>query len=76
MGGSIVYKGTLSSGVEIAVSSTAVSSLKDWSNNAEKEYKNKVAIYIIISHIAFLALPLPIIRLNLLIDRYIVTSES
>lgn len=42
MGGSIVYKGTLSSGVEIAVSSTSVACLKDWSNNAEKGYKNKV----------------------------------
>ncbi|PKI50626.1 hypothetical protein CRG98_029013, partial [Punica granatum] len=31
--GSIVYKGTLSSGVEIAVTSTSVSSLKDWGPN-------------------------------------------
>lgn len=41
--GCIVYKGTLSSGVEIAVASTTLTSLKDWSKNAEKAYRKKVS---------------------------------
>ena len=36
-----VYKGTLSSGVEIAVTSTAVKSAKDWSKNLEAQFRNK-----------------------------------
>lgn len=36
-----VYKGTLSSGVEIAVTSTAVKSAEDWSKNLETQFRNK-----------------------------------
>ena len=39
---STVYKGTLSSGVEIAVTSTAVTSLKEWSKDLEACFRNKV----------------------------------
>ncbi|KDP45772.1 hypothetical protein JCGZ_17379 [Jatropha curcas] len=37
-----VYKGTLSSGVEIAVTSTAVISRKEWSKNLEAQFRKKV----------------------------------
>lgn len=37
-----VYKGTLSSGVEIAVASVAVESAKDWSLKLEAQFRNKV----------------------------------
>ena len=36
------YKGTLSSGVEIAVASVAMSSAKDWSSNLESQFRKKV----------------------------------
>lgn len=38
-----VYKGTLSSGVEIAVASTAITSLKDWSKRSELIFRKKVS---------------------------------
>lgn len=37
-----IYKGTLSSGVEIAVTSTAANSPKEWSKNLESQFRNKV----------------------------------
>ncbi|KAF2297353.1 hypothetical protein GH714_021852 [Hevea brasiliensis] len=37
-----VYKGTLSSGVEIAVTSTTVISLKDWSKNLQAQFRKKI----------------------------------
>lgn len=37
-----LYKGTLSSGVEIAVVSTSVNSAKDWTEKSEEQFKNKV----------------------------------
>ncbi|XP_043697825.1 inactive receptor-like serine/threonine-protein kinase At2g40270 [Telopea speciosissima] len=37
-----IYKGTLSSGVEIAVVSTVVMSTKDWSKNFEAQFRKKV----------------------------------
>lgn len=37
-----VYKGTLSSGVEIAVASVEVTSAKGWSNNLEAQFRKKV----------------------------------
>lgn len=37
-----IYKGTLSSGVEIAVASVAVKSSKDWSKNLEVQFRNMV----------------------------------
>lgn len=38
----MVYKGTLSSGVEIAVASVAEASAKDWSKNLEVQFRKKV----------------------------------
>lgn len=38
-----VFKGTLSSGVEIAVVSTTIASLKDWSKRSELAYRKKVS---------------------------------
>lgn len=37
-----VYKGTLSSGVEIAVTSIAAISRKDWSKSSEEQFRKKV----------------------------------
>ncbi|XP_042509997.1 probable inactive receptor-like protein kinase At3g56050 [Macadamia integrifolia] len=37
-----IYKGTLSSGVEIAVVSTTVTSAKEWSKNFEAQFRKKV----------------------------------
>lgn len=36
-----IYKGTLSSGVEIAVTTTAAKSAEDWSENVETQFRNK-----------------------------------
>ncbi|EPS64530.1 hypothetical protein M569_10249, partial [Genlisea aurea] len=44
-GVAILYKGTLSNGVEIAVVSTAIASLKEWSNRAELAFRKKVSYY-------------------------------
>lgn len=38
----MVYKGTLSSGVEIAVTSATVISREDWSKNLEAQFRKKV----------------------------------
>ena len=38
----MVYKGTLSSGVEIAVVSTTKSSAKEWSKHCEAQFRKKV----------------------------------
>jgi len=40
--GCTIYKGTLSSGVEIAVVSTLVTSSKNWSKSMELRYRKKV----------------------------------
>lgn len=45
-----VYKGTLSSGVEIAVISTTITSIKDWSKRAELIYRKKVSGFARINH--------------------------
>ncbi|KAL8147967.1 inactive receptor-like serine/threonine-protein kinase At2g40270 [Apium graveolens] len=37
-----VYKGTLSTGVEIAVTSTAVKSVEDWSKSSETQFRKKI----------------------------------
>ncbi|KAF5177265.1 Male discoverer [Thalictrum thalictroides] len=37
-----VYKGTLSSGVEIAVASTSIKAFKDWSSRSEMAYRKKI----------------------------------
>lgn len=41
-----VYKGTLSSGVEVGVVSTTISSLIDWSDYSEQAYRKKVICFI------------------------------
>lgn len=41
-----VYKGTLSTGVEIAVTSLAVESAKEWPENLEAQFRKKVYIYL------------------------------
>ena len=38
----IVYKGTLSSGVEIAVASSAVTTAQNWSKSMEAQFRKKV----------------------------------
>ncbi|KAK4787907.1 hypothetical protein SAY86_011740 [Trapa natans] len=54
--GSIVYKGTLSSGVEIAVTSTTVSALKDWAPNVEKAYRKRIDTLSRVNHKNFVNL--------------------
>jgi hypothetical protein len=50
-----VYKGTLSSGVEIAVASVAVTSAKDWSKGLETQFRKKVFDkQIVLNHVAFM----------------------
>jgi serine/threonine protein kinase len=39
-----LYKGTLSSGVEIAVVSTSAASANEWSDRSEQQFKSKVII--------------------------------
>ncbi|KAL3522496.1 hypothetical protein ACH5RR_015330 [Cinchona calisaya] len=51
-----VYKGTLSSGVEIAVTSTTVASLKDWSNRAEIAFRKKIESLSRVNHKNFVNL--------------------
>ncbi|CAN0902150.1 Protein MALE DISCOVERER 2 [Linum grandiflorum] len=51
-----VYKGTLSSGVEIAVTSVAVSSKKDWSKNMEARFRKKIATLSRVNHKNFVNL--------------------
>jgi hypothetical protein len=41
-----VYKGTLSSGVEIAVVSTVITSRKEWSEHSETCVRKKVIIHL------------------------------
>ena len=43
--GYTLYKGTLSSGVEICVASTSMTSLKDWSKRAELGFRKKVCLF-------------------------------
>ncbi|KAL4333364.1 hypothetical protein GQ457_07G033660 [Hibiscus cannabinus] len=51
-----VYKGTLSSGVEIAVTSTAVASREDWSRNLETQFRNKIDALSKVNHKNFVNL--------------------
>ncbi|KAL2343288.1 hypothetical protein Fmac_004573 [Flemingia macrophylla] len=46
----VIYKGTLSSGVEIAVDSTIGSSAQVWSKNMETAYRKKIATLSRINH--------------------------
>ncbi|XP_072998811.1 protein MALE DISCOVERER 1 isoform X1 [Typha latifolia] len=52
----IVFKGTLSSGVEIAVVSTIVASAKDWSNRAEMRFRKKIETLSSVNHKNFINL--------------------
>ncbi|CAK9164174.1 unnamed protein product [Ilex paraguariensis] len=51
-----VYKGTLSSGVEIAVTATAVKSAEDWPKNLESQFRNKIEILSKVNHKNFVNL--------------------
>jgi len=51
-----VYKGTLSSGVEIAVASVAVESAKYWSDNLEAQFRNKIDVLSKVNHKNFVNL--------------------
>ncbi|CAK9152617.1 unnamed protein product [Ilex paraguariensis] len=54
--GATIYKGTLSSGVEIAVSSTAISSLKDWTKRSEMAFRKKIDTLSRVNHKNFVNL--------------------
>ncbi|KAK7247172.1 hypothetical protein RIF29_42049 [Crotalaria pallida] len=45
-----IYKGTLSSGVEIAVVSTAITSSNDWSKNMQSAYRKKIDTFSRVNH--------------------------
>ncbi|KAE9604750.1 hypothetical protein Lal_00011051 [Lupinus albus] len=51
-----VYKGTLSSGVEIAVASVSVESSKNWSNTSEVQFRKKIETLSKINHKNFMNL--------------------
>lgn len=51
-----VYKGTLSSGVEIAVTSTSVKSRADWSKNLESQFRKKIDTLSKVNHKNFVNL--------------------
>ncbi|KAG6573312.1 protein MALE DISCOVERER 2 [Cucurbita pepo subsp. pepo] len=53
---STIYKGTLSSGVEIAVASVSVTSSKDWSKSSEQTYRKKIDTLSRINHKNFVNL--------------------
>ncbi|TVU27368.1 hypothetical protein EJB05_29973 [Eragrostis curvula] len=50
------YKGTLSSGVEIAVVSTSVKSTEDWSDRSEDQFRNKISVLSRVYHKNFMNL--------------------
>ncbi|GLT80107.1 hypothetical protein SLA2020_515640 [Shorea laevis] len=54
--GCTFYKGTLSSGVEIAVASTSIKSSKDWSKNSELAYRRKIDTLSRVNHKNFVNL--------------------
>ncbi|GAB2284378.1 hypothetical protein Dimus_018832 [Dionaea muscipula] len=54
--GCLMYKGILSSGVEIAVVSTSIRSSQQWSDHAENEFKKKVHTLSRINHKNFVNL--------------------
>ncbi|KAL8520298.1 hypothetical protein ACS0TY_011007 [Phlomoides rotata] len=51
-----LYKGTLSSGVEIAVASIGVASAKDWSNSMEAQFRKKIDTLSKVNHKNFVSL--------------------
>ncbi|XP_021769752.1 protein MALE DISCOVERER 2-like [Chenopodium quinoa] len=54
--GCLMYKGILSTGVEIAVLSTSIRSSQQWSNYAEREFKRKMDTFSKINHKNFINL--------------------
>ncbi|XP_020578895.1 protein MALE DISCOVERER 2-like [Phalaenopsis equestris] len=50
------YKGTLSSGVEIAVVSTVITSSKDWSKQCESQFRKKISTLSKVNHKNFVNL--------------------
>ncbi|XP_047327102.1 protein MALE DISCOVERER 2-like isoform X2 [Impatiens glandulifera] len=54
--GSTLYKGTLSSGVEIAVTSTAITALKYWCKRSQRAYRKKIDMLSRINHKNFVNL--------------------
>uniref|UniRef100_A0ACD5YTD2 Uncharacterized protein n=1 Tax=Avena sativa TaxID=4498 RepID=A0ACD5YTD2_AVESA len=52
----MVYKGTLSSGVEIAVVSSLIASGKDWSKECESQYRKKISSLSKVGHKNFMNL--------------------
>ncbi|KAF8721403.1 hypothetical protein HU200_023116 [Digitaria exilis] len=52
----MLYKGTLSSGVEIAVASNLVTSAKDWSKGNESQFRKKITTLSKVSHKNFMNL--------------------
>ncbi|PNT74528.1 hypothetical protein BRADI_1g16670v3 [Brachypodium distachyon] len=52
----MLYKGTLSSGVEIAVVSSSVTSGKDWSKECESQYRKKISSLSKVGHKNFINL--------------------
>ncbi|XP_037440546.1 protein MALE DISCOVERER 2-like [Triticum dicoccoides] len=53
---SALYKGTLSSGVEIAVASSPVKSAKEWSDRSEEQFRNKISVLSKVNHKNFMNL--------------------
>uniref|UniRef100_A0A5B6ZHF5 Putative LRR receptor-like serine/threonine-protein kinase MRH1 n=1 Tax=Davidia involucrata TaxID=16924 RepID=A0A5B6ZHF5_DAVIN len=51
-----IYKGTLSSGVEIAVASTLITSVKDWSKRSEMAYRKRIDTLSRVNHKNFVNL--------------------
>lgn len=51
-----LYKGTLSSGVEIAVASSPVKSAKEWSDRSEEQFRNKISVLSKVNHKNFMNL--------------------
>ncbi|XP_062204082.1 protein MALE DISCOVERER 2-like [Phragmites australis] len=54
--GCTLYKGTLSSGVEIAVVSTSVDSAKNWSDQSEEQFRNRISALSRVNHKNFMNL--------------------
>uniref|UniRef100_A0ACD5YIC9 Uncharacterized protein n=1 Tax=Avena sativa TaxID=4498 RepID=A0ACD5YIC9_AVESA len=51
-----LYKGTLSSGVEIAVASSPVKSAEEWSTRSEEQFRNKISVLSKVNHKNFMNL--------------------
>lgn len=71
----MLYKGTLSSGVEIAVASSLVTSAKDWSKECESQYRKKVLYSYVQSLINVLCFSLYLIPIIMLSDHKFVQSK-